>query len=75
MNAELEALAVALNAVVEARSGDEAQRLDAIYLARIDDVLARYTALDRARLMQAVDFAHGQWLRGQRKPTALPPKA
>jgi hypothetical protein len=75
MNAELEALVLALDAVIEARGGDEAQRLEAIYRSRLDDVLLRRPGISRERLMRAVDFAHAQWLRGQRKPSTLPPTA
>ena len=75
MNAELEALVMALDAVLEARAGDEARRLEAIYQSRLDEVLARRPGVSRDRLIHAVDFAHTQWLRGQRKPSALPRKA
>ena len=75
MNAELEVLVVALEAVLQARNGDEAKRAEAIYQARLDDVLMRHPGLSRDRLMRAVDFAHANWLRAQRRPPALPPRA
>ena len=75
MNAELDALIVALDAVLQARSGDESKRLEAIYQSRLDDVLMRHPGLSRETLIRAVDFAHANWLRAQRKPPTLPPKA
>ena len=75
MNAELEALILALDAVFEAGTGQKAQRLDAIYQSQIDNVLARYPSVSRERLVRAVDFAHAQWLQHQKKPVSLPPKA
>lgn len=41
MNAELEALLLALDAILQARAGDDAKRLEVIYQSRLDDVLAR----------------------------------
>jgi hypothetical protein len=75
MNAELEALVLALDAVLQARSGDEATQLEAVYQTRLDDVLARRPGLSRERLLRAIDFAHANWLRAQRRPSTLPPKA
>lgn len=75
MNAELEELIIALEAVLHAAGGDEAKRLDAIYQSRLDDVLMRHPGVARDKLMRAVDFAHAKWLRAQRQPSTLPPKA
>jgi hypothetical protein len=75
MSAELEALVLALDAVLQARSGDEAKQLEAVYLTRLDNVLARRPGVSRERLMRVVDFAHTQWLRAQRQPPTLPPRA
>ena len=75
MNTELEALVIALEAVLQAKSGDEAKRLEAIYKSRLDDVLMRRTGVSREKLIRAVDFAHANWLRAQRRPPTLPPKA
>jgi hypothetical protein len=50
MNAELEALILALDAVIEATAGEEAQRLEAIYQSRIDDLLTRHPRLSRERV-------------------------
>jgi hypothetical protein len=73
MNTDLEELITALDAVLQARSGDEAKRLDAAYQSRLDDVLARHPGVAREKLMRAVDFAHAKWLRAQRLPPTLPP--
>ena len=75
MNPELEALVLALEAVLQAKNGDEAKRLDAIYESRLDDLLARHPGLLREKLIRAVDFAHGNWLRAKRQPPTLPPTA
>ena len=76
MNPELEGLVLALDAVIQARRGDDAQRLDAIYQARLEEVLARCPGLSRERLVSAVDFAHQKWRNVQdKKPTPMPPRA
>jgi len=75
MNAELEALVRALDAVIAARAGSEAAGLDQIYQSRLDDVLARYSGLSRRTLLGMVDLSHRRWLKAQRKPTSLPPRA
>ena len=49
--------------------------MEAQYQSRLDDVLSRCPGVSRERLIGAVDFAHAQWLRGQRKPSAIPPQA
>ena len=45
MNAELQALVLALDAVTEGRTGAEAKRLDALYQSRLADALERHPAL------------------------------
>ncbi len=49
MNVELEGLVLALEAVTQARAGDEADRWDAVYRARLDDVLSRYRGVSREK--------------------------
>jgi hypothetical protein len=75
MNSELEALVRALDAVIQARGGQEAEQLETIYQARIEEVLLRYPGLSRERLVAAVDFARRKWQRAQDKPSSMPPKA
>jgi hypothetical protein len=76
MNPELEALVLALDAVVQARGGDDAEKLEALYQARLEEVLARSPGLSRDRLIRAVDFAHKKWEHPQeKKPSSMPPKA
>ena len=75
MNPELEALIRALDAVVAARDGAEAARLDVLFQSRIDDVLIRCPNLSRATLLRMVDLAHRRWLAAQQKPPSLPPRA
>jgi hypothetical protein len=75
MNCELEALVRALDAVIQAREGQDAERLDAIYQAKVEEVLLRSPGLSRERLITAVDFARKKWQRAQDKPSSMPPKA
>jgi hypothetical protein len=76
MNPELEALIRALEAVIQARGGDEAERLDANFQAKLEEVLGRRPGLSRARLMRAVDFAHRKWQHArEKKPPSMPPRA
>ena len=76
MRSEAEALILALEAVMQARSGEEAKRLEAIFQARLDDVVARWPQVSRERLIQMTVIAHSRWARAQeRKPPALPPRA
>lgn len=75
MNPELEALVRALDAVIQAKEGQHAEQLDAIFQARLEDVLLRYPGLSRDRLMAAIDFARKKWQRAQDKPSSMPPTA
>jgi len=75
MNVELEALVLSLDALLQAGSGDEASRLDAMYQSRLDDVLLRHPGISREKLLLAIDLAHRRWLRAQQRPSSLPPKA
>lgn len=75
MNTELEGLIIAYDAVRQAKSGDEAARLDAIFQARVDDLLARHGGISRDKLIRSIDLAHRRWVLAQQKPSSLPPKA
>jgi hypothetical protein len=76
MNAELEAILRSYQAIREAfASGAEAADLQAIYEARLDDVLQRHPNLSRETLQRMVDFAYGPWRRAQEKPSSMPPRA
>ena len=75
MNPEQEALVLALEAVIQARDGEEADRLEAIYQSRLDDVLARKPGLSRESLVAAIDLAHRLWLSAQKKTSSMPPTA
>ena len=76
MNPELEALILALDAVIEARTGGEAEKLEAIYQAKLDATLARRPDVSRERLVRVVDIAHRKWrLAADKKHTTMPPKA
>jgi hypothetical protein len=75
MNAEQEALILALDAVIDARTGAEAKRLEAIYQSRLDDVLSRCPGISRERLMLMVSSSRNRWLKAQSRPSTLPPKA
>ncbi len=67
MNAELEALVLALEAVSNAPEGDEANRLEAILKSRMEKVLKRHVGVDYGRLKRAVESAHARWVKAQRK--------
>jgi hypothetical protein len=75
MNAELQALVLALDAVIEGRTGAEAKRSDALYQSRLADALERYPALSRQTLEAMVYVAYRRWIRSQEKPPTLPPNA
>ena len=76
MNPELEALIVAVEAVIEARGGVDAEKLEAIYQAKLDTTLARRPEVSRDRLVRAVDLAHRKWRQAaDKKHSSLPPKA
>jgi hypothetical protein len=50
MNAELQALVLALEAVIEGRTGAEAKRLEALHQSRLADALERHPGLSRQTL-------------------------
>jgi hypothetical protein len=75
MNAELEGLLLALDGVLQARSGDDANRLERLYQARLDQVLQRCPDLSRDALQKTVDLAYWRWCRAQQHPPSVPPKA
>jgi hypothetical protein len=76
MTSEAEALILALEAVKQARSGEEARQLEALFQARIDAVLARWPHVSRERLIQLTVVAHSRWARAQaRQYPSLPPRA
>jgi hypothetical protein len=74
MNAELEALLHCYDAFKQA-PGAEARRLNMIYQAGLDKVLARHPNLSRRTLQQMVDHAYRGWCRAQAKPSSIPPQA
>ena len=74
MDPELEALIKFYDAFIQARGPDAKQLLE-IYESRLTDVLERRPNLSRAKLQQAVRFAHLRWTFAQQKPPTLPPKA
>ena len=74
MSRELEALIKAYNDARE-QTGDEALRLKAIFQARLDETIAAHPNLDPIKLVNAVRHAHRDWIRAQRKPPTMPPKA
>jgi hypothetical protein len=75
VNAQLEALVLALEAVLQARAGEDANQMEALYQARLDDVLQRNPNLSPGTLQKMVDLAHRRWCRAQQKPPSLPPRA
>jgi hypothetical protein len=75
MNAELEALVHALDAVFNAGSGVEAKRLEAVYQAMIDDLQTRAPRVPRKDLLQMVAAQHFKWLKAEKRFPTIPPKA
>jgi hypothetical protein len=75
VNAELEALVLALEGVLQACAGEDANRMEALYQARLDQVLQRNPNLSHVTLQKMVDLAHRRWCRAQQKPPSLPPRA
>ena len=76
MNVEMEALLRALDAVIEARSAEEASRLQHIYKARLDDIHERYPGVSSQKLQRFVDTAYLRWANlEEKKHTSIPPQA
>ena len=75
MNAELQALILALDAVIEGGTGAEAKRLEELYQSRLADALERHPALSRQTLEAMVYVAYRRWIRSQERPPTLPPSA
>jgi hypothetical protein len=76
VNSDLEALLLALDAVIAAQGGEQAEELEAKYESKLEEVLARSPGLSRERLLRAVDFAYKNWQRTRdKKPTSMPPRA
>jgi hypothetical protein len=71
MNRDLEALLKAYDAF----SQSEDPQLRAIYESRIEDLLAIRPGLSRASLDAAIRVKYKAWLKAQKKPTSIPPKA
>jgi len=75
MNAELEALINALDAVHNAQSGADAERLNIIYLSRLEDAQARMADVSIESLKAFVAQQLVKWLATQKKSyTTLPPR-
>ena len=71
MNAELQALVLALEAVHEAQAGEEAKRMQATFESRMEDVLERHPGVEYARLKRAVELAHARWVKAQKKSPSV----
>ena len=74
MNAELEALLKALQAVFEARGPDDTTRLESIYEKQLEDAGERL-GVSKEFLRTAVWGRYGKWIKGQDRPPTIPPKA
>jgi hypothetical protein len=75
MRPELEALVAALDALIEARGGNEAKRLEQAYESLLDRTLEVHPNVSRGTLTKLVDFAHRHWRKAQQRPSTMPPKA
>lgn len=74
MNPELEALLLALDRYLQARGSQSAQFLSD-YESQISEVLQRRPTLSRDSLEKAVESAYRRWLKTQKRPSSIPPKA
>jgi hypothetical protein len=74
MNAELEALLLAWQAVLDAASPKEEKALSAILESRLEDAAERL-GISKENLRTVVRRRHFAWIRAQRNPTTIPPKA
>lgn len=75
MNRELEDLVVAFDHWRSACEGSDAERLKAIYFSRFEEVCTRCPKIPKENLQRAIEHQHLLWVRANRKPTTLPPKA
>lgn len=75
MKAELEGLILAREALLEARSGEEARHARSLYHSRLDTVLERFPNLSRRTLELMIERAHSRWSKAQEKPSSIPPSA
>ncbi len=67
MNAALQGLVLAYEAVSNAGEGEDAKRLEAIFESRMDDVLKGHSGLEYGRLKRAVELAPARWVKAQKK--------
>jgi hypothetical protein len=74
MNAELEALLRALQAVFDARSAAEGKQLNAIFESRLDDAANRI-GVSKEILRKALYDRRLAWIKAQQKTSTLPPSA
>ena len=75
MNAELEALVLALEAVIEEKGSGDTKQLEAIYKSHLDEALERHPGVSRAALVEMVDRTHRRWLSANKKFSSMPSKA
>jgi hypothetical protein len=74
MNRELEAVLHSYDAFQQAHP-TEAERLENIFQAKLDEVLQRHKGLSRQILERMIDRKYRLWLRAQTKPPSIPPRA
>lgn len=75
MNAELEALIMAYEAVSAARDMKAEQAMQA-FETQLDETMNRHPGVARDVLRKSIIKAHRQWaLKQEKKPPTIPPKA
>ena len=74
MNRDLEALLLALDALLQA-GPDDAGRLEAIFNERLADTLTEYPNLTKEGLLRALHAYHPKWVKAQQRPPTMPPRA
>ena len=74
MDPEIETLLKSYEAFLEARGGSGEQRLFALYESRLEDA-ANSRRINREALDWAVRRKYAGWVKGNTRPSTLPPKA
>jgi hypothetical protein len=74
MHRELELLVLAYDAMIGAE-GEEAKRTAEIYDSQLEDSLELHPGISSETLGRMVMLAHRNWVKAQKKPSSMPPKA
>ena len=75
MNPDLEVLLKAYDALRESTSGTKADEAAEQFEIQVGRALQMRPGLSKESLLRMVEFAYYGWVRAQKKPSAMPPKA